>query len=75
MARSSASKAFRVSQFLAWMERKLMNYHYDKIREDVAFRRDLAERAGTGFEIPKPSIVPNVEDVPSSADEVKLGAA
>ena len=31
---------------------------YDKIKEDVAFRRKWAERCGFGFELP--SVVPNV---------------
>jgi hypothetical protein len=48
-----------------------MSDHYDKIREDAAFRREVAERVGIGFELPKPSIVPNVGNVPSSADEVE----
>jgi integrase len=40
---------------------------YDKIREDVEFRREVADRVGIGFELPKLSIVPNV---PNSAEEV-----
>jgi hypothetical protein len=31
---------------------------YDKIKEDVAFRRRWAERCGFGFHLP--SVVPNV---------------
>ena len=49
-----------------------MSDHYDKIREDAAFRREVAERVGIGFELPKPSIVPNVENVPNSTEEVEL---
>jgi integrase len=31
---------------------------YDKVKEDIAFRREWAERCGIGFELP--SVVPNV---------------
>lgn len=48
-----------------------MSDHYDKIREDVAFRREVAEHVGIGFELPKPSIVPSVGNVPNSAQEVE----
>jgi hypothetical protein len=37
---------------------KDMSDLYDKIKEDVAFRRKWAERCGFGFELP--SVVPNV---------------
>jgi hypothetical protein len=37
---------------------KDMSDLYDKIKEDVAFRRTWAERCGFGFELP--SVVPNV---------------
>jgi integrase len=40
---------------------------YDKIREDVGFRREVAERSGFGFRLP--SIVPNV---PSFAENVEM---
>jgi integrase len=56
--------------WLGWSG-KDMSDHYDKIREDAAFRREVAERVGIGFELPKPSIVPNVGNVPSSAEEVE----
>ena len=49
--------------------------HYDKIRDDAAFRREVAERAGIGFELPKPPIVPSVGNVPSSGEEVELATA
>jgi hypothetical protein len=35
-----------------------MGDRYDKIKEDFAFRRMWAERAGFGFDLP--SVVPNV---------------
>jgi integrase len=34
---------------------------YDKIKEDVTFRRKWAERCGFGFELP--SVVPNVPKI------------
>jgi hypothetical protein len=34
---------------------------YDKIKEDVGFRRTWAERCGFGFELP--SVVPNVPKI------------
>jgi integrase len=37
---------------------KDMSDLYDKIKEDVAFRRKWAERCGFGFQLP--SVVPNV---------------
>jgi hypothetical protein len=37
---------------------KDMSDLYDKIKEDVAFRRKWAEQCGFGFELP--SVVPNV---------------
>jgi hypothetical protein len=48
-----------------------MSDHYDKIREDTAFRREVAERVGIGFELPNPAIVPSVGNVPSSAEEAQ----
>jgi len=41
-----------VRQFWLGWEDKDMSELYDKIREDVAFRREWAEKAGLGFEIP-----------------------
>jgi len=52
-----------------------MSDHYDKIREDAAFRREVAERVGIGFELPKPPIVPSVGNVPSSGEEMELVTA
>ncbi len=48
-----------------------MSDHYDKIRENTAFRRDVAKRVGIGFELPKAAIVPSVGNVPSSAEAVE----
>jgi hypothetical protein len=39
---------------------------YDKIREDVQYRKDVAERVGIGFELPKkPEVVPCVPRIES----------
>jgi hypothetical protein len=43
---------------------------YDKIKEDVAFRKKWAERCGFGFELP--SVVPNV---PKNAAKTKAAKA
>jgi integrase len=56
--------------WLGWSD-KDMSDHYDKIREDAVFRREVAERVGIGFELPKPSIVPSVPNVPNSAKEAE----
>jgi integrase len=40
---------------------KDMSDLYDKIKEDVGFRREWAERSGFGFELP--SVVPNVPKI------------
>jgi integrase len=50
---------------------KDMSDHYDKIRENATFRCEVAERVGIGFELPKPSIVPSVENVPNSSEQVE----
>jgi hypothetical protein len=49
----------------------IMHGLFDKMREDTAFRREVAERVGIGFELPKPAIVPNVGNVRSSAEVVQ----
>jgi hypothetical protein len=49
-----------------------MSDHHDKIREDAAFRREVAERVGVGFELPKPSIVPALEMFQASANTWSL---
>jgi hypothetical protein len=45
---------------------KDMSDLYDKIKEDVAFRRKWAERCGFGFELP--SVVPNVPKTAEKAE-------
>jgi hypothetical protein len=42
---------------------------YDKIKEDVAFRRKLAEESGCGFELP--SVVPNVPRITEQTEAAK----
>lgn len=44
-----------------------MSDRYDKIREDLAFRKDVAERAGFGFELPVVPSVPSVAETTDSA--------
>lgn len=60
--------------WLGWSG-KDMSDHYDKIREDAAFRREVAERVDIGFELPKPAIVPSFGNVPSSGGDVELVTA
>ena len=48
-----------------------MSDRYDKIKEDVAFRRKVAERIGIGFELP-PSIAPIA---PNLREEVEIVSA
>ena len=49
---------------------KDMSDLYDKIKEDVSFRREWAEKSGYGFELP--SVVPNV---PRIAEQTKAAQA
>jgi integrase len=44
---------------------------YDKIKHDIAFRREWAERCGIGFELP--SVVPNVPKI-KAKDEAEKAA-
>ena len=48
---------------------KDMSDLYDKIKEDVAFRRKWAERCGFGFDLP--SVVPNVPKTAEKAEAEK----
>jgi integrase len=48
---------------------KDMSDLYDKIKEDVQFRREWAERSGFGFELP--SVVPNVPKIAEEAEVQK----
>src|SRR5262249_30388475 len=57
--------------WLGWSGRN-MGDHYDKIRENAGFRREISERVGIGFELPKPASVPTHANVPSPAEEVEL---
>jgi hypothetical protein len=46
-----------------------MSHLYDKIKEDVEFRREWAEKAGFGFKLP--SVVPNVPKIEEKDDVAK----
>jgi integrase len=48
---------------------KDMSDLYDKIKEDVQFRRERAERSGFGFELP--SVVPNVPKIAEKTEGQK----
>lgn len=48
---------------------KTMNQIYTKMGKDAAFREEIAERIGIGFELPKPAVVPSV---PRNAVEVEV---
>jgi len=41
---------------------------YDKIKEDIRFRKEVAEQCGIGFELPA-SIAPNA---PNCGEEVEI---
>jgi len=49
--------------------REHMSDLYDKIKEDVAFRSEWAEKSGYGFELP--SLVPNVPNCTEEAEMQK----
>jgi integrase len=57
--------------WLGWSG-KGMGEHYDKIRENADFRRQVAESVGIGFELPKSASVPSETNVPSSLERVEL---
>lgn len=42
---------------------------YDKVKEDIGFRREWAERCGFGFELP--SVVPNVPKIEAEGEAEK----
>lgn len=52
-----------------------MSDHYDKIREDADYRRDLAKLVGIGFDLPKPTSVPKGRVVPKSKKKGELVTA
>ncbi len=43
---------------------------YDKIKEDVDFRREWAEKCGFGFELP--SVVPSVSKAEETDEAMKV---
>jgi len=54
-----------------WMghANKDMTDRYDKVREDVEFRKDVAEAMGVGFELPKTL---NCSNVPKQTEDVAV---
>lgn len=64
-----------LSNFWLGLSGKDMSDPYDKIGEDADSRREVVERVGIGFELPKPSIVPNVGNVTNSTEEVEFVTA
>jgi integrase len=57
--------------WLGWSG-KDMSDHYDKIREDTDYRRDVAKSVGIGFDLPKSTSVPKGRVVPNSKNEREL---
>ena len=57
--------------WLGWSS-KDMSDHYDKCSEDPAFRREVAQSVGIGFDLPKPTSVPKGRVVPKSKNEGEL---
>ena len=49
---------------------KTMDDLYDKIKEDVEFRKMWAEKSGFGFELP--SVVPNVPRIAEKTEAAKV---
>jgi hypothetical protein len=49
-----------IKYWLGWAEEDMSGV-YDKIRQDMEFRKEVAEKAGLGFELPveKPLVGPN----------------
>jgi hypothetical protein len=47
-----------------------MDELYDKIKEDVKFRREWAERCGIGFKLPP--VVPSVLNVPKKGVKTSI---
>ena len=54
-----------------------MSELYDKVKHDIGFRREWAEKCGIGFELPEfgLSIVPKVPIVPRIEDIEKAACA
>ena len=50
---------------------------YDKVKEDLQFRLEWAEKCGIGFDLPEfgLSTVPNVPNVPKNRDIEKAACA
>jgi integrase len=49
---------------------KTMSEHYDRIKADVSFRKDVAERAGVGFDVPAQLNLVEPKSEPVTVEEV-----
>jgi hypothetical protein len=51
-----------------------MSGHYDQIKNDVAFRKDVANRVGVGFDVPASlaSIEPNEPKIEVAVEETEV---
>jgi hypothetical protein len=51
-----------------------MSGHYDRIKNDVAFRKDVANRVGVGFDVPASlvSIEPNEPKIEVAVEETEV---
>ena len=62
------------SSLLAWLGHGGMSGHYDQIKNDVAFRKDVVNRCGVGFDVPASfaPIEPNEPKIEVSVDKKLL---
>ena len=62
------------SSFLARPANKTITDLYSKLREDVTFRKKVAEQVGIGFELPgeKPEPAPNCTQIESASELAQL---
>ena len=54
-----------------------MSGHYDQIKNDVAFRKDVPNRVGVGFDVPASlaSIEPNEPKIEVAVEETEVANA
>jgi hypothetical protein len=59
-----------------WMAHasKDMGDRYDRVRDDVVFRKEVAQRMGTGFEVPK-TLTPKPEKRKKSGSGISVSGA
>jgi hypothetical protein len=57
-----------------WTGSEGMSGHYDRIKNDVAFRKDVANRVGVGFDVPASlvSIEPNEPKIEVAVEETEV---